>query len=376
MALVDVSHQYAGQHAEQRKRQDHQRMQMQIQQSAQADQADGYFQQLNRSPTPNVGGHESWALASPLEQLTRKLSVTRNESRQPFPRRSSSRGATATSRDGHKAEKDTDGRVNTRTEAAKGFQFPEQAAEQHLTNSQSRNAPHRPPPLITASNSHGSFLHLAADDYDNASPVSNSSNVVVRDEPEIRPVQFSPRERHRNDSSTSRSTLEHGDNSDAHSQLINAFRNSYSDNLTSAGNRESSYSWMTSNPDADPETPGITLDFAEAARNAADGAYTANNYATTSYAHANNRLSPNESGHAGEASEWNGRISEEELSDRAKARISSWDSTAAQAMNLRRVPSKTRGAVMGRGSHAETERTSAFSSLDPFAYAVSHSIHK
>lgn len=144
------------------------------------------------------------------------------------------------------------------------------------------------------------------------------------------------------------------DVSDGQSQLINAFRSSYHTYMTrSGGLRDSSYSWMA--PDAD--SPNMTMDFKQveghldAANNKGDptdlGRYDDHEEDDAVQEHDNE-----------ESGEWT-------LGDKVKARASSWDSQAAEKMELHRIPSQKSSKTPADG------RTSDFSVLEPFHYSVS-----
>ena len=191
--------------------------------------------------------------------------------------------------------------------------------------------------------------------------------------------------------------------SDAHSQLINAFRNSYADGLSSSRDRsaagprpESSYSWMTAT--AADHSPVDTLDFAQAARNAQAGAYRAirsrrsedghrsqsdengpnsvADYARSITAKVENvdDVNPHQRRNypinstitvRTSADEWEN----EELATKAYARRSSWDSTNPQ--NVDTLRDLQHDNVNAAHAVPTAGRESAMSGADPFMYDVS-----
>jgi hypothetical protein len=163
--------------------------------------------------------------------------------------------------------------------------------------------------------------------------------------------------------------------SDDQSQLIDAFRSSYGTHFTNG--RDSSYSWMMS----EPNSPSVTLDFARAANELAgilgegSSGRTGQKTSIDSDQHNNNNNSRRaQAGQSDVYSEWDG-------ADRARARASSWDSQAAnEMMNLARAASLksvtgVREALARRRENTAkhvnpAERESALSIADPFHYAV------
>ena len=287
--------------------------------------ADASSQQLpSQSQRRHDGGNDedegvrpdSLALKSPLEQLSRSLSYTRNTA-------ASRHGGAGTSGSLRRPRRAQDGQAA--------------ADEREVVDGSSQQQQRRPPPLgIQTDASSPSFLNLDG---------ANS--------PTVEPVRFSPRRAHRGAQSQERgrggsesSDNDASDTSDTRSQLINAFRNSTmtrTDGGRRDGTRDSSYSWATGT-DADPDSPNITLDFkqAQAVFDAAnhrgsvlmpDGRERQAGHdraAQAGSAHA----AAAEPSSAGYPADW-----DTEEAQRSRARASSWDKQEAHRMGLHRVPS-------------------------------------
>lgn len=286
--------------------------------------------------SPGRVQHDSLILKSPLDQLSRSLSFKKDRSQ-----------AGGTDR----------GRV--RDAKGKNRAAPDNDSNEPLSQSAQRLDAVRPPPLLKASDSSGtSFLKL-----DDQSPTYGTYST------ETAPVNFGDRDAVRSRGNTATHDRNDAD-SDSESQLINAFRNSYSTHLTREGGaRDSSYSWMTT----DPESPNTTLDFRqaqavfEAAHHRGEGPLARPD--SSSDLHKHSSAQPERATSVSSA-EWEGQ-------ERSRARASSWDSQAAAGLGLDRMPSqrsarsgKTR-ARKGKGSDADGQpRESGVSIFDPFHYAV------
>ena len=307
--------------------------------------------------TPSSPGarvqHDSLALKSPLEQLSRSLSFNKDRQTQQHQHRVDVKGkGRAHEHDVHQQDD---------REMLDGY----------------RNDLRRPPPLLKASDSSGTgFLKYDADDDTGGyHPTSTTA-----------PVNFDGRRSNRQ-RSPSTDDEDNESNSDARSQLINAFRHS---RLTRAddddddtarggggqgGHRDSSYSWMTT----DPESPNTTLDFRqaqavfEAAHHRGEGS---SRPGSSSGLHASTGSSNSNNGQqtSNLQEEWEGDT-------RARARASSWDSQAAANLGLDRMPSQksTRSTRSRSGDKQQRRelgpngqpRESGLSVFDPFHYAVS-----
>jgi hypothetical protein len=138
-------------------------------------------------------------------------------------------------------------------------------------------------------------------------------------------------------------------------QLISAFRSSYHTYMTrSGGMRDSSYSWMA--PDAD--NPNATLDFKQAelshlqSANPKDSSLDLDRFEDHQDDKNRRENDPDE------YEQW-------DVESKARARASSWDSQAANAMGLHRIPSQKISKPPTDG------RNSDMSTLEPFQYTVS-----
>lgn len=368
---------------------------------------------------------ESLALHSPLDQLTRKLSYTGTRSGIAERNMSSSlgigrppvhRGISNTSN----TSAGSDSKGKTRASDAYGI------ASYYGTTADARQPSNVPGQEQLP-------LH--------SRQASGSSGPQAFNESYTEPVRFSRT-----------SSAYDNDNSDAQSQLINAFRNSYSTQLT-GGVRDSTYSWMNddyveedghgSKADSRYMSTNGTLDFKTAAgkmgRDSDVGAYGSGHDGTggrsRKASHGRGPSGPSGSTSSTSAlrvnivkstatgfSEWGNESTHEpedaERTRKARARVSSWDSTVAKDMGLDRRPStrnhaempivkadgrsadprqrsesrsSTEGATRNSSSTAETktgsasgqgkgkgkasERESNMSGTDPFHYAVSERTH-
>lgn len=313
----------------------------------------------------NMVRPESLGLKSPLEQLTRKLSY--NKQRQ-HPEKGQGRAATPMALlDGaHAAQQDHD-RENMR-----GYNL-DQRGKASAKDGQRKAAQQ---PLIDHSTSHGnSFLDVGT------RPDSGDAGSLPSERTRIEPVRFERGEQaqqvanqlRRHGSDASALTDTHTEISDAHSQIINAFRGSYAETSGhSTGRRESSCSWTTGGGDTaygglDGDSSD-TMDFAQAARSAtsevhSSGSRKPSHKSTSKAVHSDNNDENDQN--------------EEIDAERARARASSWDSANGEAADaLRRIPSLSRKmAGLRRNESAkriqEAEgRESGMSATDPFIYAV------
>jgi len=274
---------------------------------------------------------ESLRLASPLAQLTRSLSISRD-------RKEGSE--TAQRHTGHTAAVD-------REEAARLCTSPgtESLPTRHLAVGNTTHLSPSPP-AGPSSRDNSSFLELSENE--------DTPRYTLWNGPTDEQAARSSNETIRSATSSTSSSCHN-------TQIINAFRNSYSTHLT-GGMRDSSYSWLLS----DPDSPGPNMAFQQVA--AAQGissssAADASHLGTARHPYQQDADTSLTAMHIN----W-------EETDRAKVRRSSWDSVDAASMNLRRLPSDaTTHSRSGPASNNQGEtrpRGSAISASDPFHYAV------
>lgn len=289
---------------------------------------------------------DSLALTSPLEQLKRNLSFNRGDSQsgtssltsRPLMDRQASLPAMI-----HALEQD------------------EQATSSHTSSQMPRIARTKSnldyeETLVTRQAQEGSYTVENDSDVAINTLGDRAHNASHDDTNHVEPVRFS------DDTAQTDKDGVIGDNSDARSQLISAFRNSY--HTTRDGNfRDSSYSWIG----ADQESPNNTLDFkqAQAEYRAAghdeddEEAFQDSNDDSQQQQYIYNSSNDNSNEHEIED------ISGWEAEGRNRVRASSWDSQEAEKMGLHRIPSQRKLPDTGEG------RQSNVSHFDPFAYAVS-----
>lgn len=205
------------------------------------------------------------------------------------------------------------------------------------------------------------------DEYPLADLVTTNSSLQGRKTEYTTPLESDDEHERQSERSVAMSDSRSTSSIDTQSQIINAFRNSYSTHL-SGGAWDSSYSGLMS----DPESPTDTMDFHHAmtshTRSTVEAAQQSMGAAGTVTVNA-----------AGVGSSPSVSHADHNAPERDRVKASSWDSLAAGGIHLHRIPSTStaRNDSFRRDPRAngvaepKPGRDSAISATDPFHYLVS-----